>query len=567
MPTNEARRLVQGLVVRIRTCRSAGRARSGAAGRRQARRQERATDYFRANAASWDHIRSLHASDGAVEAALLKLVGERPFQALLDLGTGTGRLLELFAPLYRRGVGIDMSREMLAVARANLDRAGVAHAQVRQGDIYAPPVERDAFDLVTMHQVLHYLDDPALAIREAARLLRPSGRLVIVDFAPHHAGIRARRACASCGSASPTARWPAWFAEAGLEARGDVKSIAPRSGVAGGLDREALARPRPAPADGRRWRGPYQRGDRLMNTFRFSRRPDIGDRIKVSFEFFPPKSDEMEGRLWQTVQRLGPLRPHFVSVTYGAGGSTRHRTARTVKRIIDEAGVMAAAHMTCVDATREEVDRVIADFAEMGVRRFVALRGDPAEGVGACYKPHPQGYGNAAELVAAMRRIGDFDISVSAYPEKHPESPDFATDIDMLKRKVDNGATRAITQFFFDNDLYERYVERVRRAGIYIPIVPGILPVHSFAQVANFSSRAGTLVPAWLAERFEGLAGDPQTHALVAAAVAAEQVMDLVERGVDEFHFYTMNRADLAFAVCHMIGIRPAAQATDSEAA
>ncbi len=293
-----------------------------------------------------------------------------------------------------------------------------------------------------------------------------------------------------------------------------------------------------------------------MNQFRFSRRPDIGDRIRVSFEFFPPKNDEMEARLWDTVTRLAPLKPRFVSVTYGAGGSTRERTQRTVRRILEGTSVTPAAHLTCVDADRETVDAVIRDFAAMGVTRFVALRGDPSAGVGTAYRPHPQGYENGAELVGALKRVGNFDISVSAYPEKHPESPDFATDIEMLKRKVDNGATRAITQFFFDNDTYERYVERVRRAGIYIPIVPGVLPVHNFAQVANFSARAGAHVPGWLAERFDGLEKDPQTHALVAAAVAAEQVLDLVERGVSDFHFYTMNRADLAFAICHMIGIR-----------
>src|SRR4051794_16076748 len=234
----------------------------------------------------------------------------------------------------------------------------------------------------------------------------------------------------------------------------------------------------------------------------FSRRPDIGQRIHVSFEFFPPKTDEMEARLWQTVERLEPLKPSFVSVTYGAGGTTRERTARTVGRILRESRLLPAAHLTCIDASRQTVDQVIADFAAMGVTRFVALPGDPAAGVGTRYRPHPDGYANGAELVAALRRAGDFDISVSAYPEKHPESSDFATDIDMLKRKVDNGATRAITQFFFDNDLYERYVERVRRAGIYIPIVPGILPVHNFAQVANFAARAGALIPQWLAERF-----------------------------------------------------------------
>jgi methylenetetrahydrofolate reductase (NADPH) len=306
-----------------------------------------------------------------------------------------------------------------------------------------------------------------------------------------------------------------------------------------------------------------------MTQSRFSRRPDIGDKIRVSFEFFPPKNDEMEGRLWQTVKRLEPLRPKFVSVTYGAGGSTRERTARTVGRILSESALMPAAHLTCIDATRETVDEVIQQFVDLGVTRFVALRGDPSAGVGTQYQPHPGGYANGADMVAALKRHGDFDISVSAYPEKHPESPDFATDIDMLKRKVDNGATRAITQFFFDNDIYERYVERVRRAGIYIPIVPGILPVHNIAQVANFSARAGAHVPAWLAERFEGLENDSQTHALVASAVAAEQVLDLVERGVGDFHFYTMNRADLAFAICHMIGIRArdAAQAPSSAAA
>ncbi len=306
-----------------------------------------------------------------------------------------------------------------------------------------------------------------------------------------------------------------------------------------------------------------------MNPSGLSRRPQIGGKIRVSFEFFPPKTDEMEARLWETVRRLDQLRPEFVSVTYGAGGSTRERTARTVRRILANSGLTPAAHLTCVDAAREEIDQVIAEFAGIGVRRFVALRGDPAEGVGVRYRPAEGGYANAAELVAALGRAGTFDISVAAYPEKHPESPDFATDIDMLKRKVENGATRAITQFFFDNDLFERYVERVRRAGIYVPIVPGILPVHNFWQVASFSVRCGAHIPAWLAERFEGLQADRRTHALVAAAVAAEQVLDLVDRGVSDFHFYTMNRADLAFAICHMIGIRaPAsAQAAPSAAA
>lgn len=293
-----------------------------------------------------------------------------------------------------------------------------------------------------------------------------------------------------------------------------------------------------------------------MASPRFTRTPGSGQPLSVSFEFFPPKNEKMAERLWETVQRLAPLAPDFVSVTYGAGGSTRERSLDAVRRIIAETDLDVAAHLTCVDATREEVDTVIDEFVASGVRRFVALRGDPADGVGAQFKPFPGGYVNGADLVGGLHAKGDFEVYVSAYPEKHPESPDFATDIEMLKRKVENGATKAITQFFFDNDNYERYVERARRAGIYIPIVPGILPVHAFTQVASFAGRCGASIPQWLADRFEGLQDDPQTHQLVAAAVAAEQVLDLMERGVDDFHFYTMNKPDLVFAVCHLIGIR-----------
>ncbi len=289
-----------------------------------------------------------------------------------------------------------------------------------------------------------------------------------------------------------------------------------------------------------------------------SRRPDLGDKLKVSFEFFPPKTEKMEQMLWQTVERLAPLQPEFVSVTYGAGGSTRERTGRTVERILKETQLDAAAHLTCVDATREEVDAVARQFADMGIKHFVALRGDPSNGAGGRYIPTPGGYSNAVELVAGLKAINlDFEIAVSAYPEKHPESPDFATDIELLKRKIDNGATKAITQCFFDNHFYEDYVERARKAGIYIPILPGILPIHNFWQVKNFCSRNGTHIPDWLAQRFEGLENDPKTHELVAAAVAAEQVLDLVEHGVENFHFYTLNRADLVYAICYLIGIRP----------
>lgn len=282
-----------------------------------------------------------------------------------------------------------------------------------------------------------------------------------------------------------------------------------------------------------------------------------GPRIRVSFEFFPPKTAEMEQTLWESVERLAPLRPSFVSVTYGAGGSTRERTHATVKRILAETTLVPAAHLTCVAASRDEVDAVIRGYADAGVRHIVALRGDPPEGIGARYVPHPQGYRDGAELVAGIKRIFDAEVSVSAYPEKHPESPSVDADIDMLHAKVDAGAARAVTQFFFENDLYFRYLDRVRARGINIPIVPGILPVQNFKLAKQFAERAGAWVPQWLAARFDGLENDVATRKLIAAAIAAEQVLDLVDRGVSDFHFYTMNRADLVYAVCHLLGLRP----------
>ncbi|MEO1067108.1 MAG: methylenetetrahydrofolate reductase [NAD(P)H] [Pseudomonadota bacterium] len=278
--------------------------------------------------------------------------------------------------------------------------------------------------------------------------------------------------------------------------------------------------------------------------------------IRVSFEFFPPHSDEQNEVLWTSIERLAPLEPSFVSVTYGAGGSTRARTHKTVARIVNEAGLRAAAHLTCVGATRRELDAVLDDYQAAGVTDIVALRGDPPEGLDAKYRPHPGGYKLTADLVEAIKKRGTFDVAVSAYPEKHPQSPDIWADIEFLKRKVDAGADRAITQFFFDNDAFEAYLERVRRSGITIPIIPGIVPVHNFKQISNFAKRCGTHVPSWLRNRFAGLEKDPTTRQLVAAAVAAEQVLDLVDRGITDFHFYTMNRAELVYAICHMLGVR-----------
>jgi methylenetetrahydrofolate reductase (NADPH) len=286
--------------------------------------------------------------------------------------------------------------------------------------------------------------------------------------------------------------------------------------------------------------------------------PAGGKRLRVSFEFFPPKTDEMERTLWESISKLAPLSPSFVSVTYGAGGSTRERTHATVKRILSETSLVPAAHLTCVAATRGDVEEVVRTYLAAGVRHIVALRGDPPEGIGAAYKPHPGGYAYACELVAEVRRVGDFEISVAAFPEKHPESRSIEDDLDALQRKIDAGASRAITQFFFDNELYFRFLDRARARGIHIPIVPGVLPVQNFRQARNFAVRAGASIPNWLADRFAGLDDDVATRRLVAAAVATEQVLSLVAQGISEFHFYTMNRADLVFAICHQLGVRPA---------
>jgi methylenetetrahydrofolate reductase (NADPH) len=275
--------------------------------------------------------------------------------------------------------------------------------------------------------------------------------------------------------------------------------------------------------------------------------------IRLSFEFFPPKSAEAEGQLWEVAAALSAYNPGFMSVTYGAGGSTKAPTLATVHGLL-KMGLPAASHLTCVGATKEEVHDVVADFQAVGVKHFVALRGDPPGGVGAAYQPHPGGYANAAELVAGLRDLADFELSVSAYPEKHPQSPDVVADVDMLKRKVDAGATRALTQFFFENDDFERYLERVRKARVTIPIVPGILPVHNLGQVQKFAGLCGATVPGWLADRLSPFDDRPQERAAVAIDLAARQVEDLIARGISEFHFYTMNRATMVSAVCDRVG-------------
>ena len=279
--------------------------------------------------------------------------------------------------------------------------------------------------------------------------------------------------------------------------------------------------------------------------------------LHVSFEFFPPKTPKMHERLWGAVEKLAPLDPDFVSVTYGAGGSTRERTHETVSRITKEKNLNVAAHLTCVAATKDEINGVLKDYWDAGVKHIVALRGDPPGGAGEPYTPHPGGYANAAELAAGARAIAPFEISVGCYPEKHPDSPSMQADIDLLKRKIDAGATRAITQFFYDNSVYLRYLDAVRDAGIDIPIVPGVMPVTNFSGLRKMADVCGATVPGRLVKLFQNLDDDPSTRSLIAATVAAEQCLDLAEQGVKHFHFYTLNRDDMAYALCHMLGVRP----------
>ena len=282
----------------------------------------------------------------------------------------------------------------------------------------------------------------------------------------------------------------------------------------------------------------------------------LPENVQVSFEFFPPNSDAAAKTLWSSIQRLAPLNPAYVSVTYGAGGSTRERTHATVARIRRETNLDPAAHLTCVNASRGEVDDIARQYWDAGVKHIVALRGDPTDG-STQYAPHPKGYAYAADLVAGLKKIADFRISVAAYPEPHPDAISPQADIDNLKRKIDAGATEAITQFFFDVETYLRFLDRARSAGISVPIIPGILPVTNFTQVAKFSSKSGTSIPSWMADLFEGLENEPETRKLVAASMAAEQCRVLHANGVEQFHFYTMNRADLCFAICHILGVRP----------
>jgi len=282
---------------------------------------------------------------------------------------------------------------------------------------------------------------------------------------------------------------------------------------------------------------------------------------RVSFEFFPPKTEALELQLWEAIRKLEALAPSFVSVTYGAGGSTRDRTHRTVSRIVKETTLKPAAHLTCVGAARQDVDEVLSEYWAAGVRHVVALRGDPPGGVDAAFEPHPEGYANAADLVAGARRIADFEISVAVHPEMHPSSASWEHEIANFQRKLDAGATRGISQFFFDADIFLRFRDRLAGAGVTAPVSPGIMPVTNFKGILKMAEGCRASVPGWLARLFEGLDGDPETRRLVAAATTAQLCAQLAAEGVEDFHFYTLNRADLTLAICRIVGARAEAAA------
>jgi methylenetetrahydrofolate reductase (NADPH) len=282
---------------------------------------------------------------------------------------------------------------------------------------------------------------------------------------------------------------------------------------------------------------------------------------RVSFEFFPPKTEALEAQLWESIRKLEPLNPSFVSVTYGAGGSTRDRTHRTVARIVEETTLKPAAHLTCVGASRDEIDSVLHDYWSAGVRHIVALRGDPPGGIGTAYAPHPEGYASAIDLVEGAKRIGGFEISVAVHPEKHPVSPNWAHDIENFKRKLDAGATRGISQFFFDADVFLRFRDRLADAGVTAPILPGIMPVTNVKGLRKMAEGCGATLPAWLIRLFDGLDDDPDTRRLVTAATTAQLCAQLAAEGVEDFHFYTLNRADLTLAICRILGVRVQEQA------
>ena len=481
-------------------------------------------------------MRALHVSEQEVERALLEMIGgEGPIGRLLDIGTGTGRMLELMAPHSERSIGIDTSHDMLVLARAALGEAQLSQVSVRHGDVHRPPFEAASFDVAVMHHVLHLLDDPGEAIADTARLLRPGGRLLVADFAPHALEfLRERHGHRQLGIADAEMR--AWAAAANLTVETERTLQPPEQ--AGGerlTVRLWLLRAR--------GRAPRARGGG-------------GVMASVSFEVFPPRSSQAEQQLWSALERLAPLDPSFVSVTCGAGGTGADATLGALRAITARSALRTAGHLTCVGRSRAEIDEAIVCYWAAGVGHIVALRGDMPE-LGARFAPHPGGYASSTELIAAVQRIAQFEVSVSAYPEPHPESRSLRGDLELLARKADAGASRAITQFCFRTEAIVRLRDNVARAGIALPIVPGIMFATNFAATQRMAARCGASVPDWLAGRFDGLDDDLDTRKLVAAMVAAEQVAQLRRDGFEEFHFYTLNRADVVGALCRLLDERP----------
>jgi len=508
-----------------------------------------AESYFSEIANDWDHLRALHYPETAIEQAILGYVKNYQFERVVDLGTGTGRMLILLGHQTMEAEGLDISHNMLTVARTNLNRAGINNARVRYGDAMNTPFKDNSTDLVIIHQVLHYLDQPEKVLVEAARILKPGGQLLIVDFAPHDMEyLRETQGHRRLGISEDDLRQ--WTDTAGLFARSSQIFDPPESlkqGLSVFIWNSSKCIKNRGIAD----------DHQLAITTQQSTSPP-----NVSFEFFPPKTDKMEAKLWESVARLSPLSPRFVSVTYGAGGSTQNQTQKIVSMIAQDTSLIPAAHLTCVGATKKDVLKVASRFWKIGVRHIVALRGDPPEGLGSKFVQFPDGFKNSVELIQGIRSHeiepgARFEISVSCYPEQHPESLGWDQDIEFLRAKQDAGADRAITQFFFEPDTYFSFLDRARAGCVTMPIIPGIMLQPNFEGLQRIAKLCQVDLPDWLYTLYTGTDQDESTRELITANVAAELCQKLIEQGVNDFHFYTLNRASLAVSICRLLGLKP----------
>ena len=515
----------------------------------RANRAQSAASYFSHIAKDWDQLRALHYPDAAIEREILGHVECHQFERIIDLGTGTGRILVLLAPYTQEAEGLDLSHRMLKVARANLNRAGIGNARVRQGNAMNTPFESDSADLVIVHQVLHYLEQPEKVIAEAARILKQGGQLIVVDFAPHKLEfLRESQGHYRLGISEDDMMQ--WADKTGFSIQPPRRFDPPSSldkGISVLIWKATWRVSQPADPS----------VSKLSVAEQQSKPPP-----NVSFEFFPPKSDSMEAKLWESVARLTPMAPRFVSVTYGAGGSTRDRTRRIVTKIAQDTPLLPAAHLTCVGATKEEVLGIAVDLWKAGIRHIVALRGDPPEGIDAKFEQHPGGFRDSIDLIEGIRNCeitpgARIEISVSCYPEQHPHSRGWDQDIAFLRAKQDAGADRAITQFFFEPEVYFKFLDRARAGGVTMPIVPGIMLQPNFKGMKRIADLCQVTLPDWLYEVYAGTGDDTVTREFITANVAAELCHKLSDQGVNEFHFYTLNRASLALSTCRLLGLKP----------